>query len=116
MQRLSIWRSFGIAVGLMLVGSVMPTAASAQALGKLEARGRAVLMRFCSDCHAVGPSGRSPHTLAPPMRDIGQRYDIDKLIEELGEGFTAPHPDMPTFRLTPEDARAVRAYLKSIQQ
>lgn len=106
----------GVLVAAVLLAGIVPTTVSGKAPNRLEARGRAVLTRLCADCHAVGRSGRSPHLLAPAFRTIGQRYDIDSLIDNLREGFTAPHPDMPTFSLTPADARAVQAYLKAIQQ
>jgi mono/diheme cytochrome c family protein len=106
------------AILAIMLAAALDIAASAAALAadRLGARGRSVLMRLCSDCHAVGRTGRSPHVLAPPFRDIGQRYDIDDLVERLRTGFTAPHPDMPTFSLTPADAQAVKAYLYDIQK
>ena len=32
----------------------------------LEERGRALAERMCSQCHAIGKSGQSPHVGAPP--------------------------------------------------
>src|SRR6187455_1700649 len=90
--------------------------ARAQALTPLEQRGQTLLTRLCADCHAVGPRGISPHLLAPPFRSIAERYDIADLIDLLQEGFTAPHPDMPTFTFSRRDARAVQAYLNAIQK
>ena len=41
--------------------------------------------------------------------------DLDDFTHRLREGLTSGHPDMPTFRFTREDARALTAYLRSIQ-
>jgi hypothetical protein len=35
---------------------------------------------------------------------------------QLREGLISGHPDMPTFRFSREDARALTAYLRSIQE
>ncbi len=74
----------------------------------LEERGRALAERMCSQCHAFGKSGQSPHVGAPAFRALDRR-------ERLREGLTVGHPDMPTFRFTREDARAFLLYLRSIQ-
>ena len=49
------------------------------------------------------------------FRDLGNRVDLDDFTQQLREGLTSGHPDMPTFRFTREDARALTAYLRSIQ-
>ena len=105
-------------LSLVLTLGLMTAAepARAQQLNALERQGQALLSRFCAGCHAVGISGQSPHLLAPPFRMIAQRYDVADLVERLQEGFTAPHPDMPTFKFSRRDARAVQAYLNVIQK
>jgi cytochrome c len=59
--------------------------------------GQALVAEFCGRCHAVGTKGKSRHPDAPPFRILG-------------------HPDMPEFKFSHEDARAVRGYLRAIQQ
>jgi mono/diheme cytochrome c family protein len=104
-------------LALAAIAAAAPMApAHAQKLTSLEQRGQTLLTRLCADCHAVGPRGISPHLLAPPFRSIAERYDIADLIDQLQEGFTAPHPDMPTFTFSRRDARAVQAYLNAIQK
>ena len=78
-------------------------------------RGRALAKRMCSQCHAIGKSGESPHVGAPAFRALDRRVDLDSFIERLGEGLTVGHPDMPTFRFMREDARAFLLYLRSMQ-
>jgi len=80
----------------------------------LERRGRALAERMCSECHAIGKSGQSPHVGAPAFRALDRRVDLDTFMDRLREGLMADHPDMPTFRFTREDARAFLIYLRSI--
>jgi mono/diheme cytochrome c family protein len=81
----------------------------------LEQRGRALAETMCSQCHAIGARGQSPHVGAPAFRALDRRVDLDSFIDRLREGLMSGHPDMPTFRFTREDARAFVLYLRSIQ-
>jgi cytochrome c len=83
--------------------------------GALDRQGLALAARLCAPCHAVGTSGASPHSAAPAFRTLSRRVDIDSLGDRLREGLVSGHPDMPTFRFSREDARALTAYLRSIQ-
>jgi len=67
-------------------------------------------------CHAIGRGGDSPNPLAPPFRELGQRYAIDDLAEALNEGIITGHPQMPEFRFSPAEVNDLIAYLRSIQQ
>lgn len=79
-------------------------------------RGEALVVRHCAPCHAVGRSGASTHSEAPPLRTLGQRYPVEALQEALAEGMVTGHPDMPEFKFSPSDVGAVIAYLQSIQE
>ncbi len=81
-----------------------------------ERHGRAVVAEFCSRCHAVGKTGRSPHASAPPFRTLGRSFDLDQFPRLLEHGMSSGHPDMPEFKFSLDDALAVSAYLRSIQQ
>jgi mono/diheme cytochrome c family protein len=79
-------------------------------------RGELLLTRNCARCHAVGPTGASPHPAAPPFRTLSRKYKIEGLAEALAEGLSTGHPDMPEFVFAPEDVGAIIDYLQSIQQ
>ena len=79
-------------------------------------RGRALLIDSCAQCHAVGRTGKSPFPSAPPFRAIGNRMDMDELMERMREGLSSGHRDMPMFRFSREDRRAIRSYLITIQE
>ena len=78
--------------------------------------GRALLDEFCARCHAVGKTGNSPHPSAPPFRNLGRSFDLDQFPRQLQRGLSSGHPDMPEFKFSEEDARAVAVYLRSVQE
>ena len=104
--------AFVIVVNLFASG---PGVAEEDAPSVLERQGVALAERMCAPCHAIGKTGASPHAGAPAFRDLGNRVDLDEFPRPLREGVTSGHPDMPTFRFTREDARALTAYLRSIR-
>lgn len=79
------------------------------------ALGRALVVRNCGLCHAVGRSDESPRPGAPAFRDLSQRYDVEALGEALAEGILTGHPEMPEFRFAPSEVEAILRYLQSIQ-
>ena len=98
-----------LAILLLLVATSAGLAEDSSS-SPLEQRGRALAERMCSQCHAIGKSGQSPHVGAPAFRALDRRVDLDSFMERLREGLTVGHPDMPTFRFTREDARAFLLY------
>jgi len=79
-------------------------------------QGRALVGEYCARCHAIGTSDKSPHEDAPPFRTLGKSFDLDEFPRRLQRGISSGHPDMPEFKFTEDDARAVRDYLRTIQQ
>ena len=79
------------------------------------ARGKVIVSRDCSGCHAVGTTGVSPNPRAPQFRRLNERYDVEALAEGLAEGLTVGHGPMPEWTFAPEDVSAIVAYLKSVQ-
>lgn len=78
--------------------------------------GRALLDEFCARCHAVGKIGDSPLAGAPPFRGLSRSFDLDQFSRQLQRGLLSGHPDMPEFKFSEADARAVSAYLRSVQE
>jgi len=79
-------------------------------------RGRALVKELCATCHAIDRLDMSPRPAAPPFRVIGQSFDLDHFARRLRQGLASSHPDMPEFRFNDDDADAVVAYLRTIQQ
>jgi cytochrome c len=101
----------GLLCCAMIAGALVcfSSAGSAQMSEKAKA-GREIAERFCAQCHAIGPEGKSPHDSAPPFRMIVAKGRVENLEEALGEG----HPDMPQFQFSPQNVSALIAYLKSL--
>lgn len=108
------WRD---AVYIVMAAALLtPTSSLAQEkLSPQKRHGRAFAERMCSRCHAIGSSGSSPHRPAPPFRALENRVDLDTFAVRLRGGLISGHPDIPMFRFTRDDAKALTAYLRSIQ-
>ena len=98
---------------LIAAGLMLSSAAWAQ---DPALRGRALLGEYCGRCHAIDKTGDSPAQGAPPFRTLGRSFDMDEFAGKLQGGLVSIHPDMPEFKFKEEDARAVAAYLRSIQE
>jgi cytochrome c len=81
-----------------------------------EQRGQTFVRANCSKCHAVDKVGASPLKIAPPFRELRQRYPVESLQESLVEGIRTGHVNMPEFRLDPGQASDVVSYLKSLER
>ena len=104
-----------IVLSIVLLLAATMTTAVAQRRDPIE-HGRALLKEFCAECHAIGKTDQSRHVGAPPFRTIARSYDLDEFTRMLERGLSSGHPDMPGFKFKGADARAVRAYLHTIQE
>ena len=90
-------------------------AGNAFGLSAPEKRGRVIAVRLCAQCHAIGKSDVSHRSGAVPFRRLEQRVNLDTFASRLRQGLMTGHHDMPEFRFSREDARALVAYLRLIQ-
>ena len=98
---------------IVLLLTVLLSASAAQAENPIW-HGRVLVKEHCARCHAIGRTGKSRHTDAPPLRTLGRSFELDDFVRVLLRGISAGHPDMPAFKFNAEDARAVRDYLRTI--
>jgi len=80
--------------------------------------GRMVAEAYCSPCHAIGPSGRSPHPPAPPFRTLHEKYNVETFAERFANGIKVSRPGshrMPELQLSASDWEDLIAYLKSLE-
>jgi len=104
---------------LFAVLAVLMTTAAAQAQNESQdpiTHGQGLAKEFCRECHAIGRTGNSPNEAAPPFRRLDQRIDLDEFIGRLRDGLVSGHPDMPEFKFNTADARAMRDYIRSVQE
>ena len=102
------WGSSVLLAGLL--SAEMARAADAADI----ALGRALAEAKCSHCHAVGADGESPHSITPPFREFRDAYPIPMLIDAAQTGVFAGHDEMPMFEFSREEARALLAYIDSL--
>jgi len=78
-------------------------------------RGRELIQQACAQCHAVGLTGDSPYKSAPRFRELNLHFPMDGLTQALTEGMIFGHPQMPSFKFSPNQVQDIIEYLKSIQ-
>ena len=79
-------------------------------------RGFTLAKENCAHCHAIDKVSASPLKLAPPFRELHNRYPVESLEEALGEGIVTGHPNMPEFRLDPGQVGDLISYLKWLER
>ena len=102
-------RASAIALLMLVVASPAAMAQTPQQRGEVLARG------MCSACHAIGKTGTSKHPAAPRFRTLDNQTDLSKLSRRLQGGLLTGHEAMPLFRFSRDDADAMVAYIRSIQ-
>jgi mono/diheme cytochrome c family protein len=78
-------------------------------------RGETLVQTYCAQCHAVGKTGSSSLSVAPPLRNLHKLYPVEHLEEAFAEGITTGHPEMPQFQFEPDQIGDLIAYLKSLE-
>ena len=96
-------------LALMLLGS------AAQAQDPVK-QGRLILKEYCARCHSIAKRGDSPMVGATPFRTLSHSFEMDGFAQDLRRGILSGHPDMPEFKFSDDDARAVVAFLRTIQK
>ncbi len=82
---------------------------------ELTEQGQDIAQRLCAACHGLGRADRSPLSVAPAFRRIEPRVDLNEMVDRLQNGLVAGHPEMPIFVLKEQEARALVAYMRSLQ-
>jgi mono/diheme cytochrome c family protein len=100
---------------LALIGALLLMLTATAFAASAEQRGESFARQHCSRCHAVGRTGQSPLAIALPFRTLHTRYPVETLGEALAEGIETGHPDMPPFRLDPDQIHDLLSYLKTLE-
>jgi hypothetical protein len=99
----------------LAVCNLLVTSASAQ-MDPRQQRGLTLANANCARCHSIDKVSPSPLNLAPPFRELHNRYSVELLEEALGEGIVTGHPNMPEFRLDPGQIGDLISYLKWLER
>ena len=103
------------AAALVVANVFFGTSAYAQ-MDPRQQRGLTFARANCARCHSIDKTTDSPLKLAPPFRELHKRYPVETLEEALGEGIVTGHPNMPEFRLDPDQIGDFISYLKWLEQ
>ena len=116
-MRTERFRKFAVVriAALTMSGLILVASAYAQ-MGPREQRGFTFAEANCARCHSIDKASPSPLTLAPPFRELHNRYPVESLEEALGEGIVTGHPNMPEFRLDGAQIGDLISYLKWLEK
>jgi mono/diheme cytochrome c family protein len=78
-------------------------------------QGRRLALLYCARCHAIDRVSPSPLRIAPPFRNLHERYPVEALEEALAEGIMTGHPSMPQFQFEPDQIGDFILFLKSLE-
>lgn len=78
-------------------------------------QGQQLAKLYCASCHAIDKVSPSPLTIAPPFRELHNRYPIETLEEALAEGIMTGHPTMPQFQFDPDQIADFLAFLRTLE-
>ena len=99
-----------ISTGFLVFALGAGTASAALAAGDA-AEGQRLAQRWCTSCHAVGAKGPAPDA-APTFASLAA--NPAKTESYLRGWIQAPHPPMPDFELSRQNAEDLTAYIRSL--
>ena len=79
-------------------------------------RGRFYVLRSCAGCHAVGQTGASPDSHAPPFPVVRGSVTAGQLTMMLRELSKNGHYEMPPIFMSEADIRDIGAYVATLQR
>jgi cytochrome c len=100
----------------IIVGSLIFSTTAYAQMDPGQQRGLTFARANCARCHSIDKVTVSPLKLAPPFRELHNRYPVETLEEALGEGIVTGHPSMPEFQLDPDQIGDLISYLKWLER
>lgn len=76
--------------------------------------GQTLVQRWCVACHLVGTDQKGASTDAPPFASIAKRPDFG--AAKVAFFLLDPHPKMPNFPLSRNEAADLAAYIGSLRK
>lgn len=96
----------GMALGVMFDG--------AAALAADAGHGRDLARRWCAACHIVEVEQKQASADVPPFATVANRQDFSR--EKVASFLLEPHPKMPNYPLSPNEAADIAAYIASLRK
>ena len=76
--------------------------------------GAVLARRWCATCHVVDSDQKQASADVPPFATIAQRADFSR--EKVASFLLEPHPKMPNFALSRDEAADIAAYIASFRK
>jgi mono/diheme cytochrome c family protein len=102
-------REWGLFLVAGMIGLTLSTAMAADA-----DHGAELAKRWCASCHVVGSEQKQASADVPPFAAIAQKSDFS--AEKLAFFLLEPHPKMPSFPLSRNEAGDIAAYIGSLRR
>ncbi|WP_161856582.1 c-type cytochrome [Bradyrhizobium sp. CCBAU 051011] len=99
--------------GLLFVAGLVVLALSPAAAADAD-HGAELAKRWCASCHVVGADQKQASADVPPFAAIARRSDFN--AEKLAFFLLEPHPKMPNFPLSRNEAGDIAAYIGSLRK
>ena len=105
------FRPFLALVASMAAGVTFDTAA---ALAADAAHGGDLARRWCAACHIVDAEQKQASADVPPFATVANRGDFS--AGKIASFLLEPHPKMPNYPLSPNEAANIAAYIASLRK
>lgn len=101
------FRHILVAVVAAVLGTTSAVAADAD-------RGAVLAKRWCATCHLVESDQKQASADVPPFAVIARKPDFSS--EKIASFLLEPHPKMPNFPLSRDEAADIAAYIGSLRK
>lgn len=106
-KKQDLFGAFVAVTASILMGATTAAAADAR-------NGEQLAKRWCSSCHLIEAGQAQASADAPPFATIAQRSDFT--AEKVAFFLLDPHPKMPSFPLSRNEAADLAAYIASFRK
>ena len=99
----------GLPIIAVIIGLTLSPAMGADA-----DHGAELAKRWCASCHVVNSDQKQASADVPPFAALAQRSDFG--AEKLAFFLLEPHPEMPNYPLSRNEAGDIAAYIETLRK
>ena len=99
---------------LLATGALAGTSGGSSAVAADPDHGADLAKRWCATCHVVDDDQKQASADVPPLAAIARRADFSP--EKITSFLLEPHPKMPNFPLSRDEAADIAAYIGSMRK
>ena len=99
---------------LLMAAALAATVGSSASYAADADHGADLARRWCATCHVVGGDQKQASADVPPFTAIAKKSDFSS--EKITSFLLEPHPKMPSFPLSRDEAADIAAYIGSMRK